>query len=375
MNVLIIQNVMKQYRAPLYPKLFEALSREGICLKVAYSLPGKQDQKKKDNVQLPDEYGVIVPNKLLFGERAVWTSCWGLVKQADLVIVEQANRNLINYILILRSWLKLTKLALWGHGRNMQGRAASLRERFKGSLLNAPDYWFAYTQSTRDYIYSKGFPGDKITVLNNSIDTTGFRQALAAVTEKQIGQFCETHSIDVTAPIALSCSSLYKEKKVEFLIDAAMIVRERLPGFQLLVVGAGPDSALLECAATKNPWIKVLGPLYSAEKAIAFRLCKMVVNPGLVGLGVLDCFVAGKPMMTTKVPFHSPEFSYLEHGVNGFVTECDAEIYGAEVVELFLDEPRLAQVSEAALKSSDKYSIESMAMNFYSGIVKCLTDR
>ena len=47
-NVLIVEAQMKQYRAPFYALLYEALHADGIQLTVAYSEPPASESWKKD---------------------------------------------------------------------------------------------------------------------------------------------------------------------------------------------------------------------------------------------------------------------------------------------------------------------------------------
>ncbi|MGB5053343.1 MAG: hypothetical protein WBO24_02990, partial [Nitrospirales bacterium] len=67
------------------------------------------------------------------------------VSGVDCVIVEQANRLLINYYLVLRRRLKRhPRLAYWGHGENLQAKSKhSQSERLKRPLLGQDDWRFA----------------------------------------------------------------------------------------------------------------------------------------------------------------------------------------------------------------------------------------
>lgn len=54
---------------------------------------------------------------------------------------------------------------------NLQGDPDSWRERFKRKVVSYADWWFGYTQMSVPLIERSGFPVERITVLNNSIDT------------------------------------------------------------------------------------------------------------------------------------------------------------------------------------------------------------
>jgi glycosyltransferase involved in cell wall biosynthesis len=65
--------------------------------------------------------------------------------------------------------------------------------------------------------------------------------------------------------------------------------------------------------------LHALGPKFGAEKTLYVSLGKVWLMPGLVGLGVLDSFAYETPMVTTQLPYHSPEIDYLQDGVNGVI--------------------------------------------------------
>ena len=151
-------------------------------------------------------------------------------------------------------------------------------------------------------------------------------------------------------------------------------MHSRLSDFRLVMIGSGPDAHIAQDAAKLYEWVDYRGPLFGTEKSEILLQSKLWVMPGLVGLGVLDSFVYGVPMVTTSYPYHSPEFAYLENGVNGLVVEDweSVEAYAEAVCNLLLDEPRRELLAANARKSADAYSVESMASRFASGVLEAL---
>src|SRR5262245_7054707 len=118
-SVLIVQAVAKQYRVPFYDGLNSMLASRGVRLQVAYGDPPPDEERKADNVMLPAAYGVNVPGRWCFGDRVLYQPVVGLARNADLVIVEHANKQIVNLPLLLRARLgRRGKLAFWGQGRN-----------------------------------------------------------------------------------------------------------------------------------------------------------------------------------------------------------------------------------------------------------------
>lgn len=371
-TVLIIQAQVKHYRVALFDGLHEALAVDGIRLRVAYSDPSPREKKKGDSSELSSEYGIKVKGIWICGERVLWQPLLREILAADLVIVEQANKHLINYILLMLSALHLKQIAFWGHGRNRQSRRYGVSERLKRALLNRVDWWFAYTTGAARYLVDAGVAARKITAVQNAVETTEFRTQLSGISQSEIAAARKALGISDGAHVGLFCGSVNRDKLPEFMIESARQIRQKVPTFELLVVGGGPQRGVIEAAAREHAWIHCLGPKFGSEKALYFRMAEVLLMPGAVGLAILDAFCAGLPMITTSFPLHGPEIEYLEDGQNGTMTPVEVSAYSDAVARVFSDGLLLAKLKEGALQSSRQYSMAAMVERFRFGILQCL---
>jgi glycosyltransferase involved in cell wall biosynthesis len=293
---------------------------------------------------------------------------------ANLVILTQENKHLQNYIFQILPAPLRPKIAFMGHGRNFQSRKPrSLAERWKRIWATKIDWWFAYTDETRNHVASLGFPNDRITVFNNSVDTSEVRRMVDVTTPSRLEALrvglglCGRH-------VGIFVGGIYPDKRMPFLVEAADAIRARLPDFELLVIGGGSDLSVIEDLARARPWIRVLGPRFGQEKIELMMLGHIFMMPGLVGLAILDAGAAGLPMATTRFPWHSPEIAYLKPGVNGLMVEDweDPVAYANAVADVLSDPDRLAKMREAARDLGQTHTIEAMARNFADGILKAL---
>jgi glycosyltransferase involved in cell wall biosynthesis len=291
---------------------------------------------------------------------------------ADLIIIVQAAGYLFNYPLLAMSALGLKRIAFWCHGRNLQGDPDSFMERVKRRLANSTDWWFAYTNETQRYLESVGVAPHKITPIENAIDTRGFRKTLESVTEREIADLKASLGLPEDAPLGLYCGSLYKEKRIDYLLDAARLIADAVPGFRLIIVGAGPESEIIRRASAKRDYVVYPGKAFDRVKAVYFRMADVFLNPGLVGLGILDGFAAGLPFVTTADAKHSPEIAYLENGENGLMIHGDSAAFAAAVVGILRNPAGLAGLRRGALAASEHYTIENMVANVTRGILDCL---
>jgi glycosyltransferase involved in cell wall biosynthesis len=372
-RVTIIKTVIKQYRLPFFQKLHSVLQSDGIELEVLYGAPSQKESTKHDNIDLSRPLGRCIASRYMWQDRLLlqWPG-WRTVRESDLVIVVNANRNLLNLPLLALSHLGLKNVALWGHGQNHQRSERTLRERFKEKLALWPSWWFAYTEATASYLVSLGYSRQHITTINNATDTTGFSAQVDAVSSSDMEGMSKRLNLSANDRIALYCGSLYPEKRIPDMLEAARIVAMREPLFRLVVIGRGPHEGLIRDALKNHTYLRYAGPLFGQDKAICYRLSEFVFNPGLVGLAVLDAFAAGRPLLTFADSLHSPEIAYLDHENNGLLINGDTRTMADTILGLLEDHSQLDRLSDGARKSSAKYCVEDMVSRVREGILQCL---
>lgn len=372
-SAVICQVRLTHYRTKFFDLLKAACEQRGIALQLVYGQPPARDLVRQDEGDLP--WAQKVRNK--FFKIGPWDLVWqpapAVVSDADLVVVTQENRIVSNYPLLFSRLWSRRKVAYWGHGVNFQSDAPTgLREKWKQMMLKRVDWWFAYTQMTVDILAKADFSSEQITCLNNAIDTTAFKRDLAAVQDSDLAAAKLALGIAPSAPVGIFCGSLYPDKKLDFLVDACDRIRQAAPEFHCVVLGDGPSMPTLREATKSRPWLHLLGVTKGAQKALYFRMADFMLNPGLVGLHIVDAFCAGLVMVTTTGARHSPEVCYLRDGVNGIMTSDSAADYAQRVLELINDPIALAQLRAASLADADVYTLDNMVAQFVDGMVKCL---
>jgi glycosyltransferase involved in cell wall biosynthesis len=371
-RILIIEAQIKRYRKPFYDRLNLALCREGMQLKVVYSPPRPSETQKHDNCELPREYGVKIKGFWIGKGRLLIQPAIRQVVSADLVVVDQANKLLLNHLLLPLSLFKMKKVAFWGLGENLQADRSRFSEWYKERTLNWVDWWFAYTEGTARYLQVHGVPPEKITAVQNSVDTRRIQTCVKKLSANAKAGLRAKLGISPSAQVGIFVGMLHKVKSVPFLIQAGEKIRQTVPEFQLIVVGGGPDEAEIKHSAAQLPWVHFMGPKFGDRKSQLLATADVFLLPGRAGLAVLDGFAAGLPLIATRLPIHGPEMEYFADGRNGLMTAPDPEAY-AQAAALLLSNPKELQLlREGAANSAGKYSIEVMVENFKRGIVQCL---
>jgi glycosyltransferase involved in cell wall biosynthesis len=355
---------MTHYRVPLFERMRALLKLRDIDLDVVHGDPTQAERMRADGGVLP--WARHVPCRYWLDGKLCWQPAWPAIRGADLVVVTQENKLLLNYQLQLRR--HQVPMALWGHGKNFLTPSPNgLRERFKRLSVRHVDWWFAYTRTTADIIGALGVPAERMTVVNNAIDTASLHADLRAVEGESDAALRSRWNL-ADGPVGLLLGSLYAEKRIDFILDAARRVREQVPDFQLLVVGEGAQRSLLEGV----PWIRCIGAQQGLAKARCMKVSSVMLNPFGVGLVVLDSFAARLPLVATRSREHGPEFGYLKDGVNCVITPADVAAYADGVVGLLRDPQRRSALAEASADYARELTLENMAQRFCVGIEQCL---
>jgi glycosyltransferase involved in cell wall biosynthesis len=371
-QVAILQHRLLHYRLGLFEQLRAACTARDIELSLIHGDATPAEAVRKDTGQLP--WATKVENRCwnVRGRDLLWQPFSHLVQQADAIVLMQESRLLSNYPYLFGWGPRNARIAYWGHGRNFQSEAPTgLRERWKQRMLTSVDWWFAYTDMTADIVRDAGFPDERITVLNNAIDNQGFEADLASVPEAEVQALRDSIGAVDGACVGLYCGSLYPDKRLDIMIEACEQVVARHPEFRLVIIGDGPSRPDLQRIMDK-PWFHWAGMRRGREKAAWFRASQLFLNPGLVGLHILDSFVAGAPMITTRDAKHSPEVVYLEDGVNGVVTDGNARSFAEAVERLVVDVPRREALAAQARVAARSYTLDAMVQRFADGLAACV---
>jgi glycosyltransferase involved in cell wall biosynthesis len=368
-KIIVVQRVVPHYRVAFFDLLSRELRKINCKLIVLYGKELSGTVPKTAKIE-DFHWAVKIKNRYfkILGIEVVWQPVLNFVKGADLIIIEQASRLLVNYLLIALCVLNVKRVAYWGHGRNFQKNDDYIFfEKWKSLLSSKVDWWFPYTKKGEDIVAGLGFPKSKINVVWNSIDTLSLVKKRREVSEGVLNSIKARLGI-ASENIAIFCGGLYAEKKLGFLLEACGIVRRQVPDFSLIIIGDGPDLNIVQRHMERNDWIYYVGEVTGENRIPYFELCKLTVMPGLVGLVIIDSFIFDAPLVTVSHNLHSPEIEYLENGVNGFITPPSIEEYSSKIVELLNNPQKRIGLLKGCQESANKYSIEDMVKNFLLGI-------
>lgn len=372
-RVLIVQRRLTAYRVPLFERMHRRLAAAGVRLQVIYGTPTPAEKMREDQGSL--SWGIPIPcHYFPLGESSAVLQHIPikLVEQQDLVVLPHENGMLNNYFLLLTRNFHQTKLAFWGHGANFQAQGRNrLRERFKSWTAGMSHWWFAYTALSAERLVENGFPAQRITWLNNSIDTDELLRWRDSVVPQELDVLRMSLGL-LNRRVGVFIGSLHRDKRIDFLLEASQLLQKLHPDFALLIIGDGPLLNQIKDFAASRPWCIAVGARHGREKGLHLALGDVMLNPGMVGLGILDSFVMGLPMVTTDCGIHSPEIAYLESDANGLMTADNLPAFVEGIRRVLDDEDLRERLVRGCHEASSVYTLDLMVENFCDGILSAL---
>lgn len=365
LKIAIVQPWLPQYRIPFYAKLKQNLAETGIELSVLVGETPPEWRDRNDSLQTSAIAEHLTTRFFRIGsQHLIWRSVREInPRKYDLIILEQAVRNLDTYALLA---LHPRKVAFWGHGRTFTKSIPRAQEALKMSITRRGRWFFGYTDEGVDAVAKAGFPRHRTTSVGNTVDTSALSAELAALTNDELAEFKQ--SIQGDGPICLALGAVDDTKRIDFLIRSLDGVRRSGTNARLLVAGDGSLRATLEHETRGQDWITFLGPTFGKRKALALAASDVIVNPGRVGLIAVDSFVSERPIIATRWYGHAPEFAYLRHGFNAIICDDDEDEYARTITKTLEHRALLSELKSGCAESAQLLTMDSMVGRFADGV-------
>ena len=366
--VTFIQPYVPTYRVPLFDELSRLLGEAGARLVVAHGEPEGLQAARSDSRAGAWSQPLRTRRVRPLGHSLSLRATLPLARASDLVVAELASSNLDTYRLALDSHVRLM---LWGHGRAYVTESSPLDSRLELWLARRAERLFLYTEGGAAYLRAQGIEESRITVVRNSTDTVALRAAGNSLSEADIRAWLQDWDIP-SGPVACFVGSFDDSKQLPLLFAAARQVAEKLPNFTLVVAGAGPQQGLVDAAARRWNFVRVLPRTDGRTLALLGKTASLMVVPGRVGLVAVDALALGLPVVTTDFPRHAPEAEYLDQATM-VSTPRTAKGLAAGMLRLLTDPQRQLQASRAAHDLGDGLSIQATAAAFAGPILEALS--
>jgi glycosyltransferase involved in cell wall biosynthesis len=212
-----------------------------------------------------------------------------------------------------------------------------------------------YSASIAHAVY--GVPAERLAVVPEPIDLAEWRR-----------RFAEAGTPARAAPTVLAVARMYPRKRLQDLLRAAAILRERIPAVAVRIVGEGPESARLRALHASlglGRTVTFLGDISRQALAVEYVgadcFCLPTVQEGF-GLVFAEAMAAGLPVVACRAAA-VPEV--VEDRRTGLLVNRESPEELAMALETLLTNPGLrAALGAAGAARVAAFDLEPVARRF-----------
>lgn len=302
-KVLILYNQLFHYRIPVLNILAKKCD-----LTVTYS--------EGNEVSVPDnvDFKVIYLKPLFKSERFIIQreNIRKLSRNYDVVI---AYGDITWLKFSTLPWFNKQKIIFWTLGVSASYDSGydknSTWDRVRAFFYKQADAMAFYTTYPIDKYERMGIPRERMFEAPNTVSV------------EQLDEDVEKDSL-------LFIGTLYRQKGIQYLLDAYKQNKDNPNLIPLNIIGKGPDSEYISNWILENNMVEMIsmkGAIYdNAEKAKYFARAYACISPLQAGLSVLESMGYGVPFVTIKNAITGGELFNIHHGIDGITMENISEL-------------------------------------------------
>ncbi|HEV8334801.1 MAG TPA: glycosyltransferase family 4 protein [Candidatus Polarisedimenticolia bacterium] len=360
-RVAIVQTVLSHYRVPF----FEALSAENPCwhLEIVHSGRENEHYRLRETEALKETVVRRIQIPFLGYQLSFQVGALHRLggSQLSIVILEGSFGILSNlFILVLRKLRHLPTI-YWVTGWDrpeVQGWKKGLRDVLIRCFARQADAIVAYGTAASRYMVSHGVDPSRITVAQNTVDVESL--ALDEMKWRAAALDVKTR-LGIGGKCVLYVGRVVPTKRLEDLIVAMRLVRQRIPNAELVVVGTGPE--LPKARAQAGDGVHFVGEVIDGIEAY-FAGADVFVMPGTGGLALNQAMAFGLPIVVTVSDGTHEDL--VIPGENGLVAPlADSNALAECIVQVLKDSRRQASMGERSKSIVlQRASLKNMAVEF-----------
>ena len=232
--------------------------------------------------------------------------------------------HLSTWLLLLTKFIHRKEIILWGQGISVKRYLYEEKNPsiLLQSMIRFADSVWLYTEKEKNQ-WKKLFPKKNIVALNNTISGVERILELDIPTEKT--ELKLKYNINSERCFIFSARFNNPNRRTDLLIE---IIKKSDPNkFAFIIIG---DGNLKPCFS-EFPNVYDFGAVYETElKDDLFTIADMYLQPGWVGLSIVEAMAYGKPVITFKrseTILQCVEYHYLIDGHNAILVDTVASFF------------------------------------------------
>ena len=263
----------------------------------------------------------------------------GVIKKTrkyKIIINDLGILSITAWFLLIIARFRGQRVYNWDHG--YYGKEGRLKKLLKSIYFGLAEGALLYGNYARDLMIKEGFDGRKLHVIHNSLNYEAHVSLREQIKETPI----YSQHFNNTDPNLIFVGRLTSVKKLDMILEAMALNKEKGRNYNLTLIGGGEVQELLEKNTNRlglkdNVWF--YGPCYD-EKVLSELIynADLCVSPGNVGLTAIHSLVFGTPVLThNNFTLQMPEFESVKEGVTGTFFEHNNVRSLSEAIDIWFD--------------------------------------
>lgn len=307
-HLAILQPIIPHYRSDFFQELRDRCGDVDI-----FTYSCEKDCKKSGfHVQMKS----IHVRSILFGPVLLYNPLPFLSKRYDTLVLMLNFGHVTTWLLLILKFFFHKKIIVWGQGISVKRYLKEeLHPDWKLKLMVAMSdgVWFYMDKEYQQWRCI--FPQKPMVALGNSL--SGVNEMLEYCPKESKDALKEKYGIKEKRVFIFCARFESKYRRTDLLLEIIGSLDSVENGY--VIIGSGkykPDFS-------RYSNVYDFGALYDNEiKRDLFYIADLYLQPGWVGLSIMEAMAYGKPVCTfvrSKETLQCVEYSYIEDGINGMI--------------------------------------------------------
>ncbi len=297
-----------------------------------------------------------------------------LFKKYDIVVLPWDSGFLSMWVTLFFAKIFNVPIILWGHGYSKE--PGSFRDYVRNLAANTADAIILYSDTVKKNILKiDNLKNHNIYIAPNALD---YKEVAIAkefwLDGNKLVDFKLENDLNQSNNI-IFVSRLESNNKIDMLLDSLKLMKKN--NIKLIIIGDGSQKQTLIEYKNKLGLDNVIftGAIYEQKDLCPWMLSsKLCCYPTNIGLSLIHAFQYGLPVITSDlINNHGPEIESLIDGYNGYFYEDGSiESMSEKCLEIINNNKKAKELSNNALMTSKKYSLDNMLNGFNKAIESCV---
>lgn len=244
-----------------------------------------------------------------------------------------------------------------------------LRRLINRLQLRTADTFLPYGDSTREFLIAYGVRPEQIVRAYNTVDVESIAAQQDALRQRGMA-ILESIGWSHAHPLIACVGRLVPQKRIQDAIAVMAHMAWREKDIYLLIVGDGPERAMLEQIALElgvDQRVHLMGRVPENDDSAVLAVADVAIFPGAHGLAINQAMALGTPVVIADLP--GPDGEMVRHGETGWrYPQGNIDALASTLQEALHSPERTQIVQQARAEILQRRNLERYAAAFKEAV-------